>query len=146
MTDTKVAPIKNKEFQTAEHRYCRFDCQAPLGVTKDDLENPGLWVNVAPRLKMFDEVRVVAEDHSFVAYLIVTFSQGTDARLKIVGGADLVGDEEIEIQTSKYEIKLRGPKKWCIMNNENGDVIKEGIPKQADAYRELEDYIAAMSR
>jgi len=146
MTDTKVTPIKPAEFQTAEHRYCRFDCQVPLGVTKDDLENPGLWVNIAPRLKMFDEVRVVAEDHSFVAYLIVTFSQGTDARLKITGGADLAGDEEIEIPTSKYEIKLRGPKKWCIMNNENGDVIKEGIPKQADAYRELEDYIAAMSR
>lgn len=145
MTDTKVTPIKGKEFQTAEHRYSRFDCVVPMGVTKNDLENPGLWVNVAPRLRMFDEVRVVAEDHSFVAYLIVTFSQGTDARLKIIGGADLDG-EEIDIPASKYEIKLRGPLKWCLMNNETGECIKDGIPKKSDAYRELEDYVAALSR
>jgi hypothetical protein len=146
MTDKILPAIKGKEFQTAEHRYSRFDCLLPAGVTQGDLENPALWVNIAPRLKMFDEVRAVAEDHSFVAYLIVTFSQGTDARLKITSGADLAGNEDIEVPTSKYEVKLRGPKKWCLMNNETGECIKEGIPKKSDAYRELEDHIAALSR
>jgi hypothetical protein len=95
---------------------------------------------------MFDEVRAIAEDHSFVAYLIVTFSQGTDARLKVVGGADLVGDEEIDIPTSKYEVKLRGKLKWCIKNTDTGEFIKKDIPKESDAYRELEEYLTALSR
>lgn len=146
MTDLKVNPIKPKEFQTAEHRYQRFDCFLPTNVTKDDLENPSLWVNIAPRLKMFDEVRVIAEDHSFVATLIVTFAQGTDARLKILNGVDLDNDEEIDIPTSKYIVKLRGPKKWCLMNTDTGECIKEGIPKQSMALRELEDHITALSR
>ena len=143
---SNITPIKPTEFQTAEHRYRRFDCIAPKGITQKDLENPELWCNVAPQIKMHDEVRVIAEDHSFVAYLLCTFAQGTDARLKIVGGADLHDEEseQIELSSSKYEIKLCGAKKFCILNKETGEVIRENLAKKSIAERELEEYIAAL--
>ena len=95
---------------------------------------------------MHDEVRVIAADHSFVAYLLCTFAQGTDARLKIIGGADLndAEGEEIQLSTDKYEIKLCGSKKYCIINNETGETIRENIAKKSEAQRELEEYIAAL--
>ena len=95
---------------------------------------------------MHDEVRAIAEDHSFVAYMLCTFSQGTDARLKIVGGSDLHDEEgeQIQIAEDKYEIKLCGAKKYCIINRETGETIKENIPKKSTAHRELEEHIAAL--
>jgi len=142
----KIEPVRPSDFQTAEHRYSRFDCVVPAGLSSKQLENPDLWVNVSQRLKMFDEVRVIAEDHSFVAYLIVLFSQGADARLKVVHGIDLADIDEPDLPQGKYDVKLCGTKKFCIINMENGDRIKEDIPTKAKAYQELEEYITALRR
>lgn len=141
-------PIKPIDFQLAEHRYRRFDCIVSSDTNKKDLENSALWVNVAPQLKMFDEVRVIADDHSFMAKLLVTFTQGTDARLKLLYGVDLEDESDVEVETppSKYEIKQKGQLKWCIVNNETGENIKTNIPKKSEAQRELEDYITALNR
>ena len=141
----KVSPVKPFDFQTAEHRYRRFDCVVPQGTTKDDLEKPELWTNVAPQLKQFDEVRAVASDASFVAYLVVLFSHGTDARLKIVNGVDLDEVDDTDSASSKHDIKMRGTLKWCIVNLETGENIKTNIPTKSQAQRELEDYLKALS-
>jgi hypothetical protein len=139
-------PIKPMNFQLAEHRYRRFDCIVPADTDKKDLENPALWVNVAPQLRMFDEVRVISDDHSFMAKLLVTFTQGTDARLKLLYGVDLEGESDIEDAPLKYDIKMKGQLKWCIVNNETGETIKTNISKKSEAQRELEEYIAALHR
>ena len=143
-----TTPIKPMSFQLAEHRYRRFDCFVPANTDKKDLENPALWVNVAPQLRMFDEVRVISDDHSFMAKLLVTFTQGTDARLKLIYGVDLEDESDTaeEPIPSKYEIKQKGQLKWCIVNNETGENIKTNIPKKSEAQRELEDYLAALHR
>lgn len=140
----KIDPVKPSDFQLAEHRYQRHDCVVPANTTKEDLENPDLWVSVAPRMRMFDEVRVIANDHSFVVYLIVLFSQGHDARLKIVGGTEL-GEECDDLQSSsKFDVKLAGVKKFILYNKETGEEIKSGIPTKAQAYKELEEYERAL--
>jgi hypothetical protein len=141
----KLAPVKPFDFQTAEHRYRRFDCVVPNGTTKDDLENPALWTNVAPQMRQFDEVRAVASDGSFVAYLIVTFSHGTDARLKVVNGVELEEVDDTDSPSAKHDIKLRGTLKWCIVNLDTGENIKTNIPTKSAAQRELEDYLKALS-
>jgi len=140
----KIQAVKPADFQTAEHRYNRFDCFVSPDLKNKDLENPDLWTNVASRLKQFDEVRVIAEDHSFVAYLIVLFSQGTDARLKLINGAELENLDNIDMPKGKYDIKLCGPKKFVIFNVETGENVKEGIATKLQAYKELEDYITAL--
>ena len=142
-----MTPIKSAEFQTAEHRFRRFDCTVSSSIKKEDLEDPALWVNVAPKLNQGDEVRVIADDYSFIAYLLVTFSRGTDARLKIISGLDLLEEDEEPTEVeSKYDIKLKGQLKYCLINKETGENIKENIPTKAEAYRELDDYLKALSR
>jgi len=140
----KLDPVKPSEFQLAEHRYQRHDCIVPAGTTNKDLENSDLWVNVAPRMRMFDEVRVIADDHSFVAYLIVLFSQGHDARLKIVGGAELESTDKIEAPKGKFDYKLQGAKKFVIFNVDTGEEIMSGIPTKLQAAKDLDDYERAL--
>ena len=141
---SKIDPVKPAEFQLAEHRFRRFDCFVPAGLKNKDLEDPALWVHVAPQMKQFDEVRAIAEDHSFVAYLMVMFSQGSDARLKIVNGADLDDVTEIESSNERYKVQLRGVKKYVLYDANTSEIIKENIPTKAKAYKELEDYVLAL--
>jgi hypothetical protein len=139
-----IQPVQANQFgQLAQHRYSSFDVEVSPD-NKDNLENPALWVHGAHKMRPGDEVRAVANDYSFVAYLFVTFAQGSDARLKLTSLHDLDEVEET-VKEGKYSVKLRGRSKWCVMNNETGEVIKEGIPKQSDAVREMEEYKRALA-
>ena len=147
--DTKkdLIPVRPAEFQTSQHRFTRFDCTVQ-GDFKEikELENPALWTNVAGRLKMFDEIRVIPDDYSFVAYLLVTFVQGSSVRVKVVGGAELESTEDLESSTALYDVKQAGPKKWIIYNTNTAEEVKTHIPTKAEAYKQLEEHVAAMNR
>ncbi len=145
----KIEAIKPADFQAAEHRFRSYDCTLPRGTRKKDLENPELWVNVAPMLNKgigFDQVRAMPEDQSFIAYLIPTFSHGTDARLKLISFHQLEPMGEIDIPVGKYDVKLLGTKKFVLLNTETGEHIKENIPTKVQAYKELDDYVNALMR
>ena len=141
----QISPVNNRDFGLRDHKYRSFSCVVPVGTEREDLEDPKLWVNVAGQIKIGDEVRVVAEDFTYVAYLICTFSLGTDCRMKILSGTDLEGEQTIKLGSGKYDIALRGTKKFVVYNTENGDIIKENIPTKLEAQRELDDYVKALA-
>ncbi len=141
-----LIPLLPGEVSLYEHTTRRFNATVPGGLSVDDLENPDLWVNNAGKMQMGDEVRCLADDMSFVAFGICTFKQGTTAKIKIYSGHELdeVDRSNLEDQASDYFVKLRGPKKWCIIKASNGEVIKEMIPTQILAMQELDDYQKAL--
>jgi hypothetical protein len=143
---SKIEPLHSTEFGLAEHRYRRFSAVVPGRLDPKDLESSDLWVHVGPQIREGDEVRAFADDSSFVAYLICTFSSGSRVRMKTLAGYELedVDHDALEAQKGEFYIKMRGMKKWCIMSRSTGDVIKEGLPTQSVAARELEDYQRAL--
>jgi hypothetical protein len=146
--ERKVEPIKPANFQAAEHRFRSYDCTVANGTTKEDLENPELWVNVAPMLNKgvgFDHVRVMPEDESFIAYLIPTFSHGSDARVKLLNYYQLEPIDEMNGPQGKYDVKFMGQKKFAIYKVSTGEIIKDCIPTKAMAYKELEEHNNAMN-
>lgn len=148
MTNKKIDPLRRSEFGNAEHCFQRFDAIVPAQIKREELEDPQLWVNVASMMNPGDEVRARADDDSFVALLHVTYSVGNKVRLKMVYQVELesVDYDEMHKSTTDYEIKQRGPKKWCIVQMSTGEVIKELIPTQQEAMRELNDLLVALGR
>jgi hypothetical protein len=142
----QLIPLKPAEFSLFEHSTRKFNATVPGGSSEEDLENPDLWVNCAQKMEMGDEVRCLADDMSFVAYGICTFVQGSVAKIKIIAGYELdaVDYEAVADEASNFECKQRGPKKWCIINKKNGDIVKEMIPTQLQAMKELADYQKAL--
>lgn len=138
--------LRPSEFGLVSHMISQFNANVPGHLTKADLENPDLWVNVANKLIMGSEVRCLADDMSFVAYGICTFAQGSTAKIKIITThkLDAVDYEAMSGEAGDYEAKLRGPKKWCIVQKSTGDVIKEGMATQLVAMQELKDYEKAL--
>lgn len=146
---TEKQPIKTTTFKLAEHGYRRHTCLIdPTLVNEEaDLTDPVLFQNVAAKINDGDEIRIVADDYSFVAYLFVTFVRGTDVVTRLMNFYELDDvDRSANPTNEKYEVKMRGPKKWSILNRETGEVVKENIQTQAEALRELDDYVRALKR
>ena len=143
----KVDPLRPASFGLIEHAVRRFNAVIP-GSLKDELENPDLWVNVAGKIEMGSEVRCLADDMSFVAYAICTFSQGSTAKLKVLEFHELdeVDYKELAVEADDYEVKLRGPRKWSIVKKSDGSIVKEDIATQLKAMQELEEYKKALRR
>lgn len=144
-----MTPIKTTNFKLAEHSYRRHTCSIdPATISKDiDLEDGALYQNVAAKINDGDEIRIIADDYSFVAYLFVTFVRGTDVRAKLISFHELDAVyEDTDPVSERYEVKQRGVKKWCIVDKTDGSVIKELIPTQQEALRERDEYVRALKR
>ena len=140
-------PVKHQDFGIGVHKYAVFHAQVSGRLSKAELEMSGMWSYVAGKMKAGDEVRCIADDCTFRAMLLCTYAQGTEARMKVVEyiKLDEVDYDALDAEASKYMVKLRGVKKWCIIKNETGEVIKELIPTQAEALRELAEYQKALA-
>jgi len=140
-----VTPLRRTDFGLSQHRIRQFDATVPGQYTIEDLQDPALWSSVAGQLEMGAEVRCLADDMSFVAHGVCTFAAGAVASIKIYSFYPLDKvDPKLVAVSKEYDIKLRGPKKWCIVHMPTGDVVKEGIANQGVALRELEDYERAL--
>jgi hypothetical protein len=113
----QVNPLRPSEFGLITHTVRQFNASVPGNLTIQELEDPALWVNVANKLEMTAEVRILADDMSFIAYGICTYAQGTTAKIKIISRhkLDEVDTDEVIDEADDYITKLRGPKKWCIV-------------------------------
>ncbi len=143
----KLPMIKPLEFGTAESIFRVFNAYIPKKLTKKELETPRIWGHVGTQLRAGFEVRVLAEDMSLRALMLVTYANGSSVRMKVIQyqEIDVVDYSKSDDPDCDYEIKLRGVKKWCIVQKSTGEVFKEDIPTQKEAASELADYMQALN-
>lgn len=150
-TDTNADPRKvpnvlRTDWGVATHRRRDYDCTLPKEAVKEDLEKPGLWNHVAGQLSMWDTIRAVANDGSFVAELIVTYKFGSQAKCQITSFTEL---QSVNVAAAsgigRYECKQRGQEKWCILDRKTGEVVRKGIPSQTLALKELSDFLSTLA-
>jgi len=145
-TQTIITPLKLEFTGLATHRYRQFDAEVPGHYTREDLENPVLWAFLAPKLNPRDEIRVTADDGSFVATLYVQFVKGSTVKVKLLDGTELDSvDKTLTEAEGDYFIKMRGVKKWSIVKRDTGEIIEEMIPDQASAMKALQDLEKALA-
>jgi hypothetical protein len=141
-----VMPLKLQEFGTQAAHYRMHNASAPAGIKKSDLENPKLWENVARRVSIGDEIRVFPVDCSFRALLIVTAAIASQIRVKLVEYTVLDNVDDIEAPESAFDVVLKGPRKWCIVDKKTGENIMEDIPTKLAAHKEVDDRVRALAR
>lgn len=144
--EKKLEPLRpQNNFGLAKARYRQFDAMVPASVTLEDLTNPTLWTNIAAQVKPGDEIRVTVEDYSFVALLHVTYASGNQLRVKVVYASKLDDVSGVHNADELYEAKLKGPRKWCVVEKATGTVIQELIPTQIAALKEIDDLKRALA-
>ncbi|MCG7985062.1 MAG: hypothetical protein JAY90_20220 [Candidatus Thiodiazotropha lotti] len=144
MSDKSLEPIRPPVFKLAEHAYRCFDVIVPQGITPDDLMNPVLYQNVASRITQYNEIRVIAEDGSYMARLLVMFVRGTDVKTQILECYKFSDTDYVSDQEAEYFVEVRGSKGWCVIKRSDGTRVIENISDRATAERELNDYLKAL--
>lgn len=149
MSNNDLQPINRSQFGAASHRYNTWDATVIADLSKDDLTSERLWVNLAPQLRAGDEIRVQADDGSFVGLLYVSFKYGNQVTTHLLWLArPNVKKIEANVNTDvmgDYTVKQRGQEGWCLVQVSTGHVLKTSLGSKADALKELEQHIRALN-
>ena len=141
----KITPNRGS-LKLREHSYRQFSTQTENGLTEAELISKDYWVNHARQFQAGDEIRCLAEDSSYVAYLIVLFVQGNDARVKCTGYHKLEKVEENATGNPDYQIRNGGASGWYIKVMSDGKrLMNKGYPTQASASQALDEYLRALN-
>ena len=138
---------KDGKVKHSGYNFVNYDYMAPSGVTMDDLKSHTFWVDIAKYLRSGDEVKVLCDDMSFMARLLVIQSEANvGVRMHVLEHYDLNKQEEaLPSASDGYEIKFRGPRKWGILRLKDNVMVAEDLDTREDAQRQLASHIKAMA-
>lgn len=146
--NNKIEPLRNTEhFKQAEHDYFSFSAIVPGNLDKETLENKDYWVHFAHKLRAGCEIRCLADDNSFVAYMIVLFVSGTETKIRCTNFVKLERTvENLDEPVPGYLMKNRGRAGWWIQIKATGEKLFDGKhwPSYEDAVRDLKEYVQAL--
>lgn len=143
--DREVTPVKPGDVKLEHMMHQQWACFAPSDYTKDDLENPKFWTFMAPKFKDLDEVRVTAEDGSWVSKAIIRRTMSMEVHVQVYDWIELQAPQIAkEIEISGYLVRHLGAvRQFCVHNKDTGQVVKEGFRTQIDAMKYITDHIQA---
>ncbi len=147
--EKQLIQLAPNELQFYEQASLRWDCKIPAGVNLEDVMVPAFWSHHAMKLAPWHEIRVRAEDGTWMANLIVLDSSRTWARVAILSCHGFSSRDVSQSQASEVEVKSvleahsivhRGPHKWSIVRKADKAIIQEGIEQKETAITELEKF------
>lgn len=140
-----AAPLSPISLKPAESSRNVWRVTAALGTQRKDFQNPNYWAHVSNKLKPNDLIEAIAEDGSFYATFIVRNCDRTWARVCELDYTDLnpapLSKEELSKIRDEYDIKLRGPKGWCVIRRQTNNVMHEGCHSREDAEDWLKKFL-----
>ena len=142
----KLDPLKPQALEFGIHAYQQFSCRVENDIKPEDLLNKDFWAFVVPMITLGAEIRVIPNDFSYRAMLLVTYTDGRNIRLKMLSLIQL-DDVKPDVKTDiakDYKLAMRGAQKWCVQRLDDGEWIKELIPTKNEANTWLEKYLLAL--
>lgn len=132
----KIQPVKEGRFGLASSLRNVFHLTTEPGTTKEQIENPAYWANVAYKLLPFSKVEVVCEDRSYYAEYLVTDANRMEARVKCLSFVELTEKAELtkDVEIGEFNAKWRGPScLWSVIRTSDLKVMAEKLASEADA-------------
>ena len=138
-------PLRRTDVQRLGTNFIIFGAVVPKVMTKAELENPDLWVNVGSQFTMGCEIRVTNDDCSFMARLFITHANQHIVRVKVLEYHVFETASDTE-DSGEYYLKQRGVHKWCIMRRDYPDAIQQDIATKHEAEKQLDEYLKTLAR
>jgi len=143
-THTKQLPPGQEFFGAIEYVRTQYAAKIPDGVTFEDILNPTYWAHHARDIRPTDEIRAVAEDRTWIAYLIVVDCARTWVKVQALSHHSLIQSQasadDLKAFMDGYDLKFRGPLKWSVIRKADGSVLQEGIENKDTATAWLDKF------
>lgn len=141
----KIQPIRPNQVELQQHAYNIFSVRVPADIVPEQLCDPDLYVHVAAKFKMGDELRIIPNDFSYRAEVIVSYTDGKDIRLRPISCIPLDpvnSGKPIDMKSAaNFKLVMRGQQKWCVQRLSDGEWIVDNIPTKGEAETWLQNYI-----
>ena len=128
-------------FGDQESKQHVFVVDLPATVALDDALQPSFWAHVSEQMQPFDEIKIRAEDGSFIAYLVVGWCERNFAQVILDRVVQLTVDREAPVNSVKHRVEWKGAHlKFCVIRNSDDKVLREGERTKDEAARWLRDF------
>ena len=139
-----VPPLAGQDFSTLGHVALDFHARPRAGMTLKEVLAPSYWMAVANNLRPDSEVRVIPEDHSWYAKLLVLSCDHISAHMAVIYYSDL--KEKTVLSDEMFDIRpTQNNTKFGVFRKADGQVVKQGFVTDTAAKEYLGDYIRAMA-
>jgi len=138
--------MKISDLQLRDFAYQSFNLLVDRDTDRADILKAEFWTIYAGSFSAGSEIRVIAEDNTWVMRLIVTHVDGTDIRVIQESFTELVKCKKSKpvVEIDGYEVKMRGKKKWCVIKQSDGTVVKDMIATKDEAIDALTEHVAKL--
>jgi hypothetical protein len=135
---TALHPMR---MRAAEYERTVYVADVSYGVSLDEVLKPSYWAHVATKLPPYTHIEARAEDGSWIAYLIVTGSDRTWARVAVDRVVNLTTKDVAETQATQHEVKWKGPAlKYAVVRLHDDTVVLSGFRQREEAVRALQEH------
>lgn len=133
--------IHPQRFQEAEFATKTWFVTVEHGVTFDQVRDPAFWAHIAQQVKPYEEFKVVQEDGSWIAWLLVLASDRAWVRTHVLSFHDLTKEKVPDVKSAAHRVEWKGPfHKWTVIRNSDGEMVKTKLDSKEAAGRELVEH------
>lgn len=146
-----MATLAQNRLQLSEHYSVTYAASLPGDHTLEDAQKPEYWAHSAARLRQSDMIRLIPEDGSYFAELVVVAVGKGYAKVKLLRAVDLheavVEDAGTALLDAPMFVKWFGPQvKFGVVRKSDNERIKEGFAEKGQAERWMAEHLAALDR
>lgn len=124
-----VLPVLPGRVKTGEFAFNTWRVVTEPGITKDDLQDPGFWANVAHQMRPADMVSVTTDDMSVLFEGIVIAASTKQAVVQILNEHALITNKS---SNTFYTVEHAGPHHMFRVRR-GDDVIQAGFQTRVEA-------------
>ena len=118
----------------AEYSTVMYYYEAPVGVTLEDVTRPMFWQHVTSQLKPGHEVKVVSEDRSFWAHLLVRDVMRHEVFMGVIMSATFEDDIEASGDEDDTYVKWRSPStRYGVFRKADDECLQDGFETKVAA-------------
>lgn len=118
------------------------------GTTLDEMLEPSFWAHVAGKIDVRgfgSKIEVIAEDGSFYAELLVTYSTMREIRAVKLHWVDLERTDPLSMPDAPYIAEHKGFGKWRVLRTSDRTVARDGFNSKEDAQRWIDSHVKALA-
>lgn len=135
-------------FKLGGHYTQDWEVVVETGTTVDDMLKPEFWAHVAKQLRQYSKIKVLPDDGSYYAELLVQSAGNVWAKCVVLHHVEFTARQPSAAEAPSHTIEYAGPHhKWRVVSNA-GDrpVVSKEHASREDAALWLNDHLKAIGR
>lgn len=137
-----IPPLAGQNFTTLGQVSVDFHATPRTGITLKDILAPSYWMAVANQMKAGCEIRVIPEDNSWYAKLLILSRDNISANVAVIFFSDF--SLKSKMDADEFEVRsTQNNTKFGVFRKADNQLLKSGFTSERAANEHLDDYLRA---